>query len=184
LKVSGSNGLTKIGDPVKVSLAYEVVSNNLGGNSAFWADASLKPSLRKLIGRHPEVFFEDDTLRSGMISQLGEEQFKAIRERTQVAEFIYVVNGGLLVMQGCKPRACDSEWALTIINGRSGHVFAFYKVIGDLFSVGTPLIDESINIGGFGVSAYERILNTYLEGRYEAFRVTVNDKGELQFGYK
>lgn len=112
-----------------------------------------------------------------MVSLLGEEIFRKIRDRSQVASGVQVVNGDLLVLEGCMPHSCDTDSAVTVIDTSTAQFYTVFIEGGVLHTAGQPIVDQTMNIDGFQWSAYEHIFNNYLESHQSKLRSRVTKKG-------
>ena len=142
-----------------------------------WIDPSMSEKYRNVIGEHPDDFFSNQTLREPMVTLFGEEKFRKIRDRTQVAGGVRVVNGDLLVLEGCMPHSCDTDSAVTVVDTKSGQFYTIFIEGGVLHTGGHPINDQSMNIDGFQWSAYEYIFNNYLESHQLRLRSRITKKG-------
>jgi curved DNA-binding protein CbpA len=177
--VDGSQGVDKLGDPIRVSLSYYSFEDFNGNRTGFWIDQSTPVAYRNLIGKHPDDFFSDNNLRLPMLGLYGEDRFKIVRDRTQVAGPIEIVNGDLLVLKGCKPHSCGSDSAITVINVKTSSIHTLYLMNQVLHSIGNPIVDQVINVDGFPVSAYKLIFNDFLESQGFKLNVEIMPNGQV-----
>ncbi len=178
--VSGTLGVDNLGDPIQKTYFYYPFNWSGFISDGTWLDNSVPKKYLPIVGKHPEEFFSNKILREPMVSLLGESDYKSIRQDSLVAGPITVENGHILVIEGCKPHSCNTNSTITIIDMFTDKVHVVWQNEGGFTFRGDPVNDESMAIGGFYYSAYQRILEKYLERRNSKLKVNINQMGEVE----
>lgn len=77
----------------------------------------------KLVGEHPDQFFEDKALREPFAKVVGFERFRDLRAAIGVASATYLVQGRYIVLQGCMPHDCGGNYSFVMIDAVTSKYF-------------------------------------------------------------
>jgi hypothetical protein len=82
-----------------------------------------KKEFAKLVGEHPDQFFEDKALREPFAKVVGFERFRDLRAAIGVASATYLVQGRYIVLQGCMPHNCGGNYSFVMIDAVTSKYF-------------------------------------------------------------
>lgn len=108
-------GEDKYGSPITTSRRFMP--------GAGFVAAGFKTQYVKLIGKHPEHFFNDPALREPLAKAAGLEVFRDLRNATSVASPVYLVDGRYIVVQGCVPHDCGGNYGFVMIDAVSADLY-------------------------------------------------------------
>lgn len=176
LYATGAMGVDELGDPSIRNYVYYPTTSESWSNG-YWLNTVMKQNYVPAIGKHPDYFFSSESLRRPLLKRLGADIFKTIRDRSQVANAIDVVQGHILVLKGCMSHQCDNNNAITIFDMNNDKFHSLFQVNGLFYSVGDNLKDELMPMGGFNQSIYQHLYNDYLQ-EYK-LSVDIGENGEV-----
>jgi hypothetical protein len=106
--------------------------------------AGFKTQYAKLVGEHPERFFDDPALREPLAKATGMETFRDLRQAISVASPVYLVQGRYIVMQGCMPHDCGGNYSFLMIDAVSSDFYwARFNQGANRYSGATRKIDRA-----------------------------------------
>jgi hypothetical protein len=85
--------------------------------------AGFKNEYAKLVGEHPERFFDDKALREPFAKATGLENFRDLRGAIGVASPANLIQGRYIVMQGCMPHDCAGNYSFVMIDAVTSDFF-------------------------------------------------------------
>jgi hypothetical protein len=105
--------------------------------------AGFKTQYAKLIGQHPERFFDDAALREPLAKAAGMETFRDLRQATSVASPVYLVQGRYIVIQGCVPHDCGGNYGFLMIDAvNADYYWARFNEGANRYAGATRKIDR------------------------------------------
>jgi hypothetical protein len=106
--------------------------------------AGFRKEFAKLVGEHPDQFFEDKVLREPFAKAVGLERFRDLRVAIGVASPAYLVQGRYLVLQGCMPHNCGGNYSFVMIDAvTSKYFWARYNDGATLYAGASDKIDKA-----------------------------------------
>jgi hypothetical protein len=84
---------------------------------------SLTPRFQEMVGKHPEQFLNDPSIRDVLLNKMGNDGFLQFRERMKVASGAKLVRGKFLLLQGCEAHKCVDNLATLLIDGATGDMW-------------------------------------------------------------
>jgi hypothetical protein len=106
--------------------------------------AGFKKEFAKLVGEHPDEFFEDKLLREPFAKAVRLETFRDLRAAIGVASPTYLIQGRYVVLQGCMPHNCGGNYSFVMIDAvTSDYFWARYNEGTTRYSGATRKIDKA-----------------------------------------
>ncbi|MDB5748692.1 MAG: hypothetical protein JWP72_3540 [Massilia sp.] len=105
--------------------------------------AGFKNQYARLVGEHPERFFDDPALREPFAKATGMENFRDLRQAISVASPVNLVQGRYIVMQGCMPHDCGGNYSFVMIDAvTSDFYWARFREGANRYSGATRKLDR------------------------------------------
>lgn len=81
-----------------------------------FVEPEMKQKYYKLVGKHPEVLFEDPETRELLLKTVSKEEFRALRVDISRAPKSELLRGRYILFEGCNPAFCGGGHAAILID--------------------------------------------------------------------
>ena len=135
---------------------------------------SMKNYYKELLGKYPWDYFDNKVAREPLVSKIGVEKFKQLRNYLEVASGVKIIDYRFLAVNGCLPHACGDSFAVIIIDTKNDDLW-WIKIAGDVIESGGTKVTPDKRI--YYQELLQKIINKINFDKSTV--ITISNQGEI-----